>query len=309
MLTPAMGAIELRVSPRRRQHDLRGNVEVRFIRFEDAGGVGLSVEINGALRGLHESDTNFPGALSALDGKGRKALANAADGLAAGASSIPARRNICRRSRLRRRSSALASITATIAPKSGFKQPDYPTLFTRFATSLVPTAPGRAPESLRQVRLRGRARRRHRPRRPAHPRENALDHVAGYSIFNDVSVRDYQFKTPQWTVGKNFDGTGPSAQFLSPPTNCPPAPRVSGLTRLNGQIMQDGNTDDMVFDVAILIATISEAITLEAGDIIVTGTPAGVGQSRKPPVFMKAGDRVEVEIEKIGTLSNPIVDE
>ena len=85
--------------------------------------------------------------------------------------------------------------------------------------------------------------------------------------------------------------------------------KVPGNPRLNGAVMQDANTDDMVFDVATLIATISEAITLESGDVIVTGTPSGVGQSRKPPVFMKAGDRVEVEIEKIGVLSNLVVDE
>ena len=139
---------------------------------------------------------------------------------------------------------------------------------------------------------------------------DALKHVVGYSIFNDVSVRDYQFKSPQWTVGKNFDGTGPFGPVFVTADELPPG--ASGLkiqTRLNGQIMQDDNTDNMVFDVATLIATISEAITLEAGDVIVTGTPSGVGQSRKPPVFMKAGDRIEVEIEKIGVLSNPVVDE
>jgi 2-keto-4-pentenoate hydratase/2-oxohepta-3-ene-1,7-dioic acid hydratase in catechol pathway len=141
-------------------------------------------------------------------------------------------------------------------------------------------------------------------------RERALDHVAGYSIFNDVSVRDYQFKSPQWTVGKNFDGTGPFGPAFVTADELPAGGKGLRIqTRLNGAVMQDANTDDMVFDVATLIATISEAITLESGDVIVTGTPSGVGQSRNPPVFMKAGDRVEVEIEKIGVLSNVVVDE
>ena len=141
-------------------------------------------------------------------------------------------------------------------------------------------------------------------------KDKALDHVAGYSIFNDVSVRDYQFKSPQWTVGKNFDGTGPFGPVFVTADELPAGARGLRIqTRLNGQIMQDANTNDMVFDLETLIATISEAITLESGDVLVTGTPSGVGQSRKPPVFMKAGDRIEVEIEKIGVLSNPVVDE
>ena len=109
---------------------------------------------------------------------------------------------------------------------------------------------------------------------------------------------------------QDFDGTGPFGPVFVTADELPAGAKGLRIqTRLNGQIMQDANTDDMVFDVATLIATISEAITLESGDVIVTGTPSGVGQSRKPPVFMKAGDRVEVMIEKIGVLSNPIVDE
>ena len=284
---------------------------MRFIRFEDAGGVGLSVEINGALRGLHESDTNFPGALSALVGKGRKALANAADGLAAGAVVDPGKAKYLPPFPTPPKIICVGLNYRDHSAESGFKQPDYPTLFTRFATSLVahgapvvrPKVSDKFDYEGELVAVIGQGGRHI-------ARENALDHVAGYSIFNDVSVRDYQFKTPQWTVGKNFDGTGPFGPVFVTADELPAGAKgLRILTRLNGQIMQDGNTDDMVFDVATLIATISEAITLEAGDIIVTGTPAGVGQSRKPPVFMKAGDRVEVEIEKIGTLSNPIVDE
>jgi 2-keto-4-pentenoate hydratase/2-oxohepta-3-ene-1,7-dioic acid hydratase in catechol pathway len=284
---------------------------VRFIRFEDAGGVGLGVEVNGAVRGLHESDENFPGPLSALVGKGRNALADAAEKLAAGASVDLAKASYLPPFPTPPKIICVGLNYRDHSAESGFKQPDYPTLFTRFATSLLghgapvvrPTVSDKLDYEGELVAVIGRGGRHV-------PRERALDHVAGYSIFNDVSVRDYQFKSPQWTVGKNFDATGPFGPVFVTADELPAGAKGLKIqTRLNGQVMQDANTDDMVFDVATLIATISEAITLESGDVIVTGTPSGVGQSRKPPVFMKAGDRVEVEIEKIGVLSNPIVDE
>lgn len=136
---------------------------------------------------------------------------------------------------------------------------------------------------------------------------DALDYVAGYSCFNDGSVRDYQRKSTQWTMGKNFDGTGGFGPELVTPEELPSG--ASGLrliARLNGQIMQDSNTGDMIFDVATLIATLSEGMTLEPGDVIATGTPSGVGYARTPPVFMKPGDVIEIEIDKIGVLKNTI---
>ena len=137
--------------------------------------------------------------------------------------------------------------------------------------------------------------------------DDALDYVAGYSCFNDGSVRDYQRKSTQWTMGKNFDNTGPFGPELVTPDELPAG--ASGLrivARLNGQVMQDSNTADMIFDVATLIATLSEAMTLEPGDVIATGTPSGVGYARTPPVFLKPGDTIEIEIEGIGTLTNTI---
>ncbi len=136
---------------------------------------------------------------------------------------------------------------------------------------------------------------------------DALDYVAGYSCFNDGSVRDYQRKSTQWTMGKNFDGTGGFGPELVTPDELPTG--ASGLrlvARLNGEIMQDSNTGDMIFDVANLIATLSEGMTLEPGDVIATGTPSGVGYARTPPVFMRPGDAINIEIEKIGVLTNTI---
>jgi 2-keto-4-pentenoate hydratase/2-oxohepta-3-ene-1,7-dioic acid hydratase in catechol pathway len=142
------------------------------------------------------------------------------------------------------------------------------------------------------------------------PEAKALDHVFGYTLFNDVSVRDFQRKTSQWTPGKNFDSTGPLGPWVVTADELPPG--ASGLrimTRVNGETMQDSNTSDMIFSTARIVALLSEFMTLEPGDLIATGTPSGVAHARKPPAWMKAGDTVEVEVERIGVLKNPIVDE
>ena len=195
--------------------------------------------------------------------------------------------------------------------ESGYKQPDYPTLFTRFTTSFVghlaPIVRPSASEAFdyegELVAVIGREGRHIAP-------SEALSHVAGYSIFNDGSIRDYQHRTPQWTVGKNFDATGSFGPVFVTADELPEGARGLTLeTRLNGQVVQSSNTDRMIFDVPTLVSIISEAMTLLPGDLIVTGTPAGVGHSRNPKLYMKPGDVVEVEIEGIGTLRNPVADE
>jgi 2-keto-4-pentenoate hydratase/2-oxohepta-3-ene-1,7-dioic acid hydratase in catechol pathway len=141
-------------------------------------------------------------------------------------------------------------------------------------------------------------------------RADALQYVFGYSCFNDMSVRDYQKRTAQWTIGKNFDATGGFGPQLV--TGDELSPGATGLriqSRLNGQVMQDANTSDMIFAVDETIELLAECMTLEPGDAIIMGTPAGVGQARTPPVWMKAGDVIEIEIEKIGILRNPILAE
>lgn len=197
--------------------------------------------------------------------------------------------------------------------ESKYEQPDYPTLFLRVNTSLVAheqpmIRPGASDSEgldyegeVAVVLGKGG---RHISK------EDALGHVAGYALFNDGSVREYQFKTPQWTVGKNFDGTGAFGPDLVTADELPAGAKGLRLeTRLNGEVVQSASTDDMVFDVATLISVISEAITLEPGDVIVSGTPSGIGWARTPRLLMKAGDVCEVSVEKIGTLRNVIADE
>lgn len=141
--------------------------------------------------------------------------------------------------------------------------------------------------------------------------DDALDHVFGYTVFNDGSVRDYQRKTHQWTPGKNFDNTGAIGPFTVTTDDLPDG--ASGLkieSRVGDEILQSSNTANMIWDVRKVIATISEYTTLEPGDLIASGTPPGVGHAKKPnPRWLKPGETVEIEIEGIGICANPIIDE
>ena len=197
------------------------------------------------------------------------------------------------------------------AKEGGHEIPTYPSFFLRVPTSLVAAgAPVIRPKASVQLDYEceltiviGEGGRHI-------PESKALEHVFGYTLFNDVSVRDYQRKTSQWMPGKNFDGTGPLGPWVVTADELPPG--ASGLritTRVNGSTMQDSNTSDMIFPTARIIALLSEIMTLEPGDLIATGTPSGVAHARKPPAWMKHGDKVEVEVEGIGVLANPIVDE
>lgn len=189
--------------------------------------------------------------------------------------------------------------------------PDYPTFFPRFSTSLIADGgPIIRPQCSHELDFEGEMAvvigkgGRHITE------ADALDHVAGYSVFNDASIRDYQFLAPQWTPGKNFDDTGAFGPDFVTADELPAGGKGLLLeVLLNGKTMQKANTEDMVFDVATLIVKASEFATLEPGDVLVTGTPAGVGFARKPPIYMQDGDTVEVRIEQIGTLVNPIRNE
>lgn len=198
------------------------------------------------------------------------------------------------------------------AKEGGREKPDYPWFFYRGKSSLMGHgAPGLAPKVSIKFDYEAELAVVIGTRVPRHVSQaEALKHVFGYSCFNDMSVRDYQKRTPQWTIGKNFDGTGGFGPVLVTADEL--APGATGLriqSRLNGQVMQDANTDDMIFSVAETIALLSQCMTLEPGDAIIMGTPAGVGQARTPPVWMKAGDVIEIDIERVGLLRNPIENE
>jgi len=139
------------------------------------------------------------------------------------------------------------------------------------------------------------------------PRERALQHVFGYTVINDVSARDLQFRHKQFFLGKSLDGSCPMGPVVVTADEIPNPQNLKLRSWVNGALKQDGNTRDMIFDIATIIETLSRAMTLEPGDIIATGTPSGVGFARTPPEFLKAGDVVECEVKGIGRLVNRII--
>jgi len=283
---------------------------MRIVHFETGGTFGIAADEGSGWHGLTQRDGGFPGTLPELIAQGKPLLQ-----IGRSLGQFPAI-NL----------NSVRILPPVPAPKkilcvglnyddhleeSGLKKPAYPEIFARLATSLIAhQEPIRRPrestlldyEAELAVVL-GKSGRRI-------PREMALGHVAGYSMFNDATVRDFQLRTPQWTLGKNFDGTGSFGPWLVTPDSLPPGARGLRIQgRLNGHVLQDSQTDKLIFGVAELIEAISIAITLEPGDVIITGTPGGVGAARKPPVFMKQGDTFEVEIEGLGVLTNPVQDD
>ena len=282
---------------------------MRIVHFETGGVFGIAADEGSGWHGLTQRDGGFPGTLPEL-------IARGADLLSVG-------RSLGKSSAIDLNAVRLLP-PVPVPPKilcvgvnykdhleeSGLKQPSYPEIFARFATSLIAhQEPIRRPRESSALDYEaelavviGKPGRRI-------PQKEALDHVAGYSLFNDATLRDFQLRTPQWTMGKNFDGTGSFGPWLVTPDAVPPGARGLRLQgRLNGRVMQDSRTDLLIFDVAKLIELISVAMSLERGDVIITGTPGGVGAARKPPVFMQPGDIFDVEIEGLGVLTNPVQD-
>jgi len=193
------------------------------------------------------------------------------------------------------------------AAEAGMEVPEQPVLFAKWPNGLI--GPGEAivlPPDPSQVdyeaelgvviRLRARGLRT----------EDALDAVAGYVCVNDVSARDLQFADGQWTRGKSLDTFCPVGPRLVPAAEVPDPQRLGIRCRVNGELLQDSSTAQMVFSVAEIVAFVSTWLTLEPGDLIATGTPAGVGFTREPPVYLRPGDEVTVEIDGLGALVNPV---
>lgn len=194
------------------------------------------------------------------------------------------------------------------AAESKMPVPEKPVLFSKFATSVIgPGEPVVIPPTSEQVDYEAElavviGRRAKNVKAP-----EAYNHVLGYTAFNDVSARDFQFADGQWQRGKSCDTFAPMGQTIVTTDEIPDPQKLSIKLLLNGQTMQDSNTNQLIFGVPQLIEFITESITLEPGDVIATGTPPGVGFARKPPVFLRPGDVMEVQIEGIGGLGNPIV--
>jgi acylpyruvate hydrolase len=283
---------------------------MRIVHFEKGGVPGIAADDGSGWHGLTKAENGFPGSLPEL-------IAQSADLLCRGKALLPMQPIDLNSVRILPPVPKPPKILCVglnyddHLEESGLRRPVYPEIFARYSTSLIAhREPIRRPcessaldyEAELAVVIGRGGRRIHR--------DGALDHVAGYSLFNDATIRDFQLRTPQWTLGKNFDATGAFGPWLVTPDALPPGAhglRLQG--RLNGRVMQDARTDQLIFSVPALIEAISVAMSLEPGDVIITGTPGGVGAARKPPIFMRSGDVFEVEIEGIGVLSNPVQDE
>ena len=289
---------------------------MRFLSFEANGQAGIGwvkdiqatdfVNLTLAAQELPRNLKDLictPGGLAAADAAARKAPASSVQAMAS-VTMLPLIPNpgkiVC-----------MGLNYADHAKEGGNARPEYPSFFLRGNSSMVghnqaivrPKASTQLDYEAELAVIIGKQARHLTA-------DNALDCIAGYSCFNDGSIRNYQRKSSQWTIGKNFDGTGPFGPCLVTPDELPPG--AAGLriqSRLNGKVMQDANTDVFLWNVVEALRIITECMTLEPGDVIITGTPAGVGYARTPPVWMAPGDICEIEVEGVGILSNPIVDE
>jgi len=287
---------------------------MRLVAFDDAGTAKLGVVQGEAIVDLARAAPDLPRDLAGLIRKGAAAFAAAAE--AARKAKADATRSLASL-RFRPPLETAGKIICLglnyvdHAAEGGHAKPSYPSFFLRCSSSLVahgeaiwrPRASTQLDYEAELAAIVGRTARHVKA-------ADALGYVAGYSCFNDGSIRDYQRKTTQWTIGKNFDRTGGFGPWFVTADELPPgAAGLSIQSRLNGTVMQNADTSDMLFPVAETVALLSECMTLEPGDILVMGTPAGVGYARKPPVWMKPGDTIEIAIEGVGILSNPIADE
>ena len=196
------------------------------------------------------------------------------------------------------------------AAEAKLELPKVPTVFNKQSTCVTgPFAPIHMPRVSQVLDYEGELafvigrRCRHVPRARAH------EVIAGYCVFDDVTVRDWQLRTPTWTLGKSFDTHGPLGPWISTADEIEDPHRLRIRTRVNGELRQDSNTNQLIFDCFALVEHLSTAFTLEPGDVVATGTPAGVGVLLKPPKLLAVGDRVRVEIEGLGAIENEVVPE
>ena len=196
------------------------------------------------------------------------------------------------------------------AEETGGDIPTIPIIFTRFSSTLLgPNDPIPIPRASDKIDYEGELAVVIGKRGRYIREEEAMDFVAGYMILNDVSARDYQQKTSQWTLGKNFDASAPTGPALVMKEEVKDPHNLEIRTIVSGEVLQDSNTSLMIFKIPYLISYLSEVFALEPGDIISTGTPDGVGFVRKPPRFLKPGDQVRVEVSGLGFIENPVIAE
>jgi 2-keto-4-pentenoate hydratase/2-oxohepta-3-ene-1,7-dioic acid hydratase in catechol pathway len=283
---------------------------MRIVNFNKKGVATLGVRRDNEVVDLSIADKSLPGDLTSLIAAGKGAMNKAARAArnAPKRAVIPAPRVLLPPIPNPGKIICVGLNYSDHAAEAGLEPPKFPVYFLRVPSSVVghgqaiirPKASKHFDYEAEMVVVIGK-----RGRNIA--KSKALDHVAGYSVANEGSIRDYQMRGPQWTLGKNFDKTGAwGPDFVTADEVSKGGKGLKIETRLNGKVLQSSSTSNMIFDTQTLISVASSVMTLDPGDIILTGTPHGVGFVRKPPIFMKAGDTCEIEIEGIGLLRNPV---
>lgn len=283
---------------------------MRFVAFKKGGQARLGIKTAAGLVDLSLVDKTLPTDLKVLlaMGKGAMAKAERAAKKAPASALVKGRISYLPPIQEPQKMICIGLNYKDHAAEAGLKLPTYPVIFARFPTSMVghneaiirPKVSKHFDYEAELVAVIGKKARNVK-------KSEALDYVAGYSVFNEGSIRDYQMKTSQWIVGKTFDKTGSFGPEFVTADELPKGGKGLKIAcRVNGKTLQDSNTKEMIFDVQTLVYECAKAFTLLPGDLIITGTPAGVGFVRKPPVLLKAGDICEIEIEKIGILRNPV---
>jgi len=285
---------------------------MRLITYQSPTGPRAAGLRDGGCVDLNQADPQVPHCIKTLLAQGPEGLQRAADALARGRL-IPLDR--IKRTPIVPKPEKILCVGlnyADHARESGMTPPPEPVFFSKFSHTIqadgdpivLPRVSPEVDYEAELVTVIGRGGR-------YIPEDRALEHVAGYCCGNDVSARDWQLRKPggQWLLGKSFDTFAPIGPALVTADEVPDPNHLAIQLRLNGQVMQRSSTASFIFTVQQLIAYVSQVCMLAPGDVLFTGTPPGVGCARKPPVFLKPGDSVEVEIERIGVLRNPVVGE
>jgi 2-keto-4-pentenoate hydratase/2-oxohepta-3-ene-1,7-dioic acid hydratase in catechol pathway len=284
---------------------------MKLATFELGGRTRIGVVDGDALADLSALAPELPTDLVQLLAQGPSALAAARHAMEGSKQRIPLT-DVTLRSPILRPGKVLAiglNYEDHIA-ETGKTRPEYPTVFNKQSTCVTGhLSPIHLPRVSRALDYEAELafvigrRCRHVPK------DRAREVIAGYCIMNDVTVRDFQLRTPTWTMGKSFDTHGPLGPWLTTADEVPDPHALAVRTWVNGEVRQNSNTRNLVFNCDHLIAALTEAFTLEPGDVISTGTPGGVGAAMNPPKFLRAGDVVRIEIEGLGTLENHVIDE
>jgi 2-keto-4-pentenoate hydratase/2-oxohepta-3-ene-1,7-dioic acid hydratase in catechol pathway len=285
---------------------------MRLVTYKSPGGPRVAGARGGKYFDLNAADPNVPACVKALLGRGREGLAHAQAALQAAEVALKEPFNLLPPIPNPEKVICVGVNYADHAAESGMAPPGEPVIFNKFPTTIrksgdpivLPALSSEVDYEAELVVVIGRGGRHI-------PEEHALKHVAAYCCGNDVSARDWQKGKPggQWLLGKTFDSFAPFGPELVTADEVPDPGSLWIRLRLNGQVMQDSSTSQLIFPVEKLVSYVSGVATLSPGDLIFTGTPPGVGMARKPPVWLKPGDAVEVEIEGLGVLSNPVVAE